>query len=168
MHLRPFHCLWRWPLLGVALWLSACASYAPPENLVGMSRADVVQRMGPPEMERRADAGSRLEFPRGRYGKQTWFIYFDTAGRATRAEQVLTEANFNLIVPGMSQDEVRQRLGRPGDEQLLLRERGVVWSYRYENYFCQWFQVEISKEREVRSAGYGQPPECDPPDRARR
>lgn len=166
MHIRPSSR--HWPLIGAALLLSTCASYAPPANLVGMSRADVVRLMGPPEMERPEDGGSRLEFPRGRYGKHTWFIHFDAEGRATRAEQVLTEANFNLIVPGMKQDEVRQRLGRPGDEQLLLRERGVVWSYRYDNTLCQWFQVEISKEQEVRSAGYGQPPECDPPDRARR
>ena len=51
-------------------------------------------------------------------------------------------------------------LGRPSEVQGLARARGDVWSYRYENQFCQWFQVEITKEQQVRSAGYGQPPEC--------
>ena len=65
-----------------------------------------------------------------------------------------------IAAGGMAQAEVLQRLGRPGEVQGLARSRGTVWSYRYENPFCQWFQVEISQERTVRSAGYGEPPEC--------
>jgi hypothetical protein len=87
-------------------------------------------------------------------GVHTWFVYLDASGRAIRSEQVLTEQNFNQISPVMSQEEVRQRLGRPGEVQGLARSRGVVWSYRYENPFCQWFQVELSQERQVRSTGY--------------
>ena len=117
---------WNWLLLSLAL-LPACASYAPPAVLSGMSRDEVLARMGPPDKERRLDAGSRLEFPRGPLGKQTWFVYFDTAGRASRAEQVLTEQNFSRIDVGMAQDDVRQLLGRPGVVQALGRERGVVW-----------------------------------------
>jgi TolB-like protein len=45
--------------------------------------------------------------------------------------------------------------------QGLARARGVVWSYRYENQFCDWFQVELSLQQQVRSAGYGKPPECE-------
>lgn len=153
---------WIWLLLGLAL-LPACSSYAPPDALAGMSRDELVARMGPPDLERRLDAGSRLEFPRGPRGTQTWFVYFDAAGRATRAEQVLTEQNFNRVDVGMAQDDVRQLLGRPGEVQKLARSRGVVWSYRYDNFLCQWFQVELSQEQRVRSAGYDQPPECDEP-----
>ncbi|OIQ67545.1 DNA-binding transcriptional activator OsmE [mine drainage metagenome] len=97
-------------------------------------------------------------------GHHTWFVYLDATGHATRAEQVLTEPNFNQITPGMTQDEVRQRLGRPSQTQGLARSRGVVWSYRYENPFCQWFQVEIAQDQKVRSTGYGEPPECERPD----
>ena len=157
---------WSWLLLSLAL-LPACASYAPPAVLPGMSRDEVLARMGQPDMERRLDAGSRLEFPRGPFGKQTWFVYLDAAGRASRAEQVLSEQNFSRIDVGMAQDDVRQLLGRPGVVQVLGRARGVVWSYRYDNYSCLWFQVELSLQQQVRSAGYGQPPECEPPnDRA--
>lgn len=149
--------LFPWGLL--LLLLSACSSYAPPAALAGMSRDEVVVRMGPPDMERRLDAGSRLEFPRGPYGKHTWFVYFDAAGRATRAEQVLTEQNFSRVDVGMAQDEVRQLLGRPSEVQVLGRQRGLVWSYRY-NSLCRWFQVELSLQQQVRSAGYGELPEC--------
>jgi len=140
--------------------LPSCSSYSPPDALAGMSREEVVARMGPPDMERRMDDGNRLEFPRGPYGKHTWFVYFDAAGRASRAEQVLTEQNFSRIDVGMAQDDVRQLLGRPGEVKALGRARGVVWSYRFENSFCNWFQVELSLQQQVRSAGYGQPPEC--------
>lgn len=154
---------WSWLLLCLPL-LPACSSYAPPDTLASMSRDEVVARMGRPDMERRVGTGSRLEFPGGPFGKQTWFVYFDAAGRANRAEQVLTEQNFNLVNAGMAQDDVRQLLGRPGEVQPLGRARGVVWSYRYDNYLCLWFQVELSLQQQVRSAGYGQPPECDRPD----
>ncbi len=140
-------------------FLAACSGYVPPDALQGMHRDEVVARMGPPEMERRQDAGSRLEFPRGPYGKQTWFVYLDASGRASRAEQVLTEQNFSRVDVGMAQEEVRLLLGRPGNVQVLGRERGVVWSYRYPS-LCNWFQVEFTLQMSVRSAGYGEPPEC--------
>jgi hypothetical protein len=140
--------------------LSACAGYAPPTDLSGLSRDEIVARMGPPEVQRQVAGGSRLEFPRGPYGVHTWFVYLDPNGRATRSEQVLTESNFLRINPGMGQEEARQVLGRPGEVEALGRNRGQVWSYRYENPFCRWFQVEIAQDQTVRSAGYGEPPEC--------
>jgi hypothetical protein len=147
-----------WIVLSV---LTACSSYAPPASLAGIDREALLARMGPPDVVRQTATGSRLEFPRGPMGHHTWFVYLDAGGQATRAEQVLTEPNFNQITPDMAQDEVRQRLGRPSETQGLARARGVVWSYRYENHFCQWFQVEISLEQTVRSAGYSEPPECE-------
>jgi hypothetical protein len=144
--------------------LTACSSYAPPMNLTGVTKDELVAKMGTPDMQRQTATGTRLEFPRGPLGHHTWFVYLDAAGHAIRSEQVLTESNFNQIAPGLSQGEVRERLGRPSDVQGLGRSRGVVWSYRYENSLCQWFQVEISQEQLVRSAGYGEPPECTKPD----
>lgn len=158
------HRLLLWNCLLPCLLLGACAGYAPPDRMIGMSRDELVLRMGQPEMERRVGEDSRLEFPRGPYGQHTWFVYFNAAGKAIRAEQVLTEKNFGQIDAGMTQDDVRQLLGRPSEVQLLGRARGVVWNYRYENNFCQWFQVELSLQQQVRSAGYGEPPECRAPD----
>ena len=54
--------LWRGMWMCLPL-LTACSSYAPPPLLSGMSRNEVVTRMGSPAMERKVDAGSRLEFP---------------------------------------------------------------------------------------------------------
>ncbi len=151
----------------LCLLLSACSGYAPPAALSGMARAAVITQMGQPDQDRLIEGGSRLEFPRGPYGRHTWFVYFDAAGRASRVEQVLTEQNFMRIDAGMAQNDVRMLLGRPSEVSLLGRARGMVWNYRYETHDCKWFQVELSLEKEVRSAGYGEPPECaGPNDRA--
>jgi hypothetical protein len=140
--------------------LSSCATYQPKSLQVGMDRAAVLQRMGAPETERKLDTGLRLEYPNGPYGIDTWFVDLDGSSRVTRIEQVLTEENFAKVQPDMAQSDLRALLGRPGEVQKLGRDRGVVWSYRYENYKCQWFQAEISAEQKVRSAGLGIPPEC--------
>lgn len=70
---------------------------------------------------------------------------------------------FTFVELDRSDHTDRRRLGRPGEVQVLGRSRGVVWSYRYESAVCQWFQVELTREQTVRSAGYGRPPECDKP-----
>lgn len=148
-----------WSLVGV-LFLSACSGYGPPQNLAGVTREQIVASMGPPDVQRQVEGGTRLEFPRGPYGRHTWFVYLDATGRAIRSEQVLTEANFTQINPGMTRDAVLLRLGRPGEVEGLGRSRGSIWSYRFEGPFCRWFQIEMSLEQTVRSAGYGEPPEC--------
>ena len=152
---------WEW--LIPCLLLAACSAYAPPEAVIGMSRDEVLLRMGKPDMELPSKDGSRLEFPRGPFGRHTWFVYLDGNGKVSRVEQVLTEQNFSRISPDMTQAEVRQLLGRPSAVQGLARDRGVLWNYRFENNDCLWFQVELSLEQRVRSAGYGEPPECRGP-----
>jgi hypothetical protein len=148
------------PVLMLCLLLSACSGYAPSDALIGMNRDQLGARMGQPDIERQYSDAVRLEFPSGPFGTHTWFVYLDASGRVSRAEQALNEKNFILINPGMSQDDVRKTLGRPSEVQFLGRSRGVVWNYRYENNSCLWFQVELSLEQQVRSAGYGDPPEC--------
>ena len=149
-----------WSVMGV-VFLTACSGYAPPAQVIGMTQAQLVDQMGQPDTVRQVAGVTRLEFPRGPMGHHTWFVDVDANGKIVKSEQVLSELNFNQITPGMTQDDVRQRLGRPSETQGLGRSRGMVWSYRYENHFCQWFQVELSQEQQVRSTGYGQPPECE-------
>lgn len=151
-------------VLASAVMLSACSSVVPLVAQPGATEQQIVARLGRPEIRRTMEGGlTRLEYPGGPYGRQTWFVDVDAAGSAVRSEQVLTEENFNRITPGMARDAVRQRLGRPGEVLTLGRSRGVVWSYRFDSPFCQWFQVEIAADQTVRSTGYGEPPECDQP-----
>ena len=85
-------------------------------------------------------------------------------GRVLRWEQVLREDQFNLIVPGMTTDEVRFRIGRPGEVSGIWRG-ATVWSWRYETPFCQWFRVGLGATGVVEDTGYGPDPLCDDDDR---
>ena len=144
-----------------ALSLQACASYGPDTSFVGLSRCDVIARLGQPEPPATQPAeANRLDFPRGPMGKETFFIYFDDQGKAIRFVQSLTEERFSQILPGMSTEDVIRLIGVSRSTFGLARERGFVWNYRYLSPFCQWFQIEFAKEGKVRSTGYGKPPEC--------
>ncbi|GAB4399875.1 MAG: hypothetical protein OHK0048_14250 [Rhodoferax sp.] len=160
--MHPSNTSWILRGLGLALAgsLAACSSYGP-----GAAQGEPVQalmaRMGAPEVQRVVNGQTRLEYPRGPMGHHTWFITLDAQGRVGQIEQVLTEARFAQVLPGQTAQAVRLLLGRPSEVQGLARNRGTVWSYRYESRpFCQWFQVEFDAQDRVRSTGYGEPPEC--------
>lgn len=144
----------------LALLLSACAGYAPNNRMLGSSREQVIQIMGPPSTELATPEGQVMQYPRGPAGKQTYFVYLDQNGTLARWTQVLDEKNFALIKPGMRRDEVVAIIGESRDSFGLARERGYVWNYRYVNPHCFWFQIEFTAENLVRSTGYGTPPEC--------
>lgn len=140
--------------------ITACSSYGPSQKLEGKSRAEVVATMGPPTQQKSLQDGTRLVYARGPYGLHTYMIDFDRADILTQWKQVLHEKNFENINPGMSGQEVEGVIGPSLEKTLLGRSRGEVWSYRFENSLCIWFQVELDKQLIVRSAGYGIPPEC--------
>ncbi|MFZ9733552.1 MAG: hypothetical protein ACO3DD_02670 [Burkholderiaceae bacterium] len=140
--------------------ISGCASYGPSQKLIGKSRAEVVAIMGPPTQQKSLQDGTRLVYARGPYGLHTYMIDFNRSDVLTQWKQVLHEKNFESITPGMSGQEVEAIIGPSLEKSLLGRSRGEVWSYRFENSLCIWFQVELDKQLLVRSAGYGIPPEC--------
>ncbi|MDQ6680011.1 MAG: hypothetical protein M3Y67_03480, partial [Pseudomonadota bacterium] len=105
----------RFTLLVAALALSACGLLKPPGSLppgtpISQARASFGGTTGEYALP---GGGTRLEFAQGAFGRQTFMLDFDAGGRLVKSEQVLTEANFATVVPGMSAAEVRMRLGRP-------------------------------------------------------
>ncbi len=148
--------------LAATVLLTGCAtSYAPSPEIIGATTDEVIARLGPPIPRPESLMNvRRLDFPRGPYGRHTYFVYFDEQGRAERIAQVLDEKNFARIKRDMSQAEVVDIIGVSRDTFLLGRDRGYVWNYRYITPLCQWFQIEFTLEGKVRSTGYGLPPEC--------
>ncbi len=150
-------------LMNVAgvLLVSGCTAYAPNHGYIGLSRDEAIQALGKPNpMPDELDTAQRLDFPRGPFGKHTYSVYFDERGRVSGFRQLLTEDSFEKIVPGMDAADVISLIGISKDTFLLGRERGYVWSYRYDTPLCRWFQIEFTLENKVRSAGYSKPPEC--------
>lgn len=96
------------------------------------TEAEVRSRLGAPETERQAIDGSRrLEYPRGPMGDETYMVDIDRNGLYLGATQVLTAETFAMIHPGMTQDEVRQLLGKPTQVARYPLKPETVWSWRW-------------------------------------
>ncbi len=120
----------------------------------------MIELLGTPTAERTLERGSLLEYAKGPYGKHTFFVTLGPQGTVEKWDQVLHWKNFEKIKPGMSKEAVLALIGQSSEIVRLARDRGEVWSYRYETSFCVWFQIEFTAEGRVRSAGDGFPPEC--------
>ena len=150
------------PALALAGLLGACAVAGPQNYAKGSSAASVIQGMGAPSGQHTlASGGRRLEYAGGAFGRRTYMFDFDASDQLVNAEQVLTEARFNAIKAGMSSALVLSQIGKPATTWPIPRQRQIVWSYRYESPFCQWFMVGMSPEGQVVDTAYGPDPLCE-------
>lgn len=150
--------------LGLAL-LCALAGCATPGSLPAGTTLDQARRgwIAPTGEYALPGGGTRLEFARGAFGKETTMLDFDANGTLVGSQQALTEQNFAHIVAGMPAAEVRMRLGRPAQVFAAgWQEKFHVWNYRFAGGDCVWFQVSISDlAQRVTDAGMGRDPACD-------
>lgn len=100
----------------------------------GISTAtDVRKILGQPTFEWREPDGSYTwEFPRGPTGVVTYMVDIGPDHVLKAIRQVLTEAYFGKIQPGMSQEAVRKLIGRPGETMPFPNLQEEVWSWRFE------------------------------------
>ena len=147
-----------------ALLLAGCAGPGITPLPAGADEAALRQRWGEPSARYSLPAGSRLEYATGPYGLTTWMVDLDAAGRVLGAQQVLTDRHLQAVqgrLPGMTRDELLRVLGRPGERRGGGWQGGEVWSWRYFNPFCLWFQVSIGDDGRVRDGAFGPDPRCD-------
>ena len=142
---------------------AGCATPAPAP---GQSRDAVLAAWGAPKARHALAAGAeRLEYSSGPFGRTTWMVDLDAAGRATAVAQVLNDAHFAEFqgrAPGIGRAELLRTLGTPGERRGAGRMGGELWSWRYPTNDCLWFQVTIDTAADkVRDAGYGIDPRCD-------
>ena len=74
-----------------------------------------------------------------------------------------TEADFAMIKPGMSAQEVLARFGPPTWTFGVRQENLTIWNYRYNPLDCVIHQVSVRPDGTVRDAGSGWDPACDGP-----
>ena len=145
---------------GLAALASGCAT-PPPSS--GAARAEVIKAWGvPTAVYALTPAGERLEYASGPYGRTTWMIDIDAAGRVLQARQVLGDSELMLFQQhaGLTRDEVLRRIGSPG-ERRTARRGGEVWSWRYPTNDCLWFQVSVARDGSTDSGAFAIDPECD-------
>ena len=158
-------------LMRLALLLLSAACTTPPtaDTPVG----EVLKAWGAPTATYALQpAGQRLEYATGPYGRMTWMVDVDTAGRVTQARQVLNEAEFiklqsaQALTRDMTRDEVLRSIGTPG-ERRGARGGGQTWSWRYPTNDCLWFQLSLDAQGMVQGSGFFIDPVCDAPSDAR-
>ena len=148
-------------LLG-ALMLASCGHLLPGRVALGQGEAEVLAAAGQPTARHALPSGgTRLEYATGPMGRETWMFDIDAQGRVVGIEQVLADAQFLALQPGISREELLRTLGRPGERRSGGRQGGEVWSYRYPNNDCLWFQVSLDDEGRVLSGTYGNDPRCE-------
>ncbi|HEY2022413.1 outer membrane protein assembly factor BamE domain-containing protein [Paraburkholderia sp.] len=96
------------------------------------TEAQIRAQMGKPETERTfTDGSKRFEYPRGPQGLNTYMVDIDRDGKLQAITQVLTAENFAKIRQGMSEDEVRRLLGKPGEIAVFPLKPETVWSWKW-------------------------------------
>ena len=119
--------------LVLALLLGGCASYSGSSLVPGTAnQTDVRQLMGEPAAVHKsvgAPGGESWEYPRGPFGRHTYMVRFDTVGKMTSIDQVLSVAHTAKIAWGQAtRDDVLKLLGRPGTV-YPVRSGGEMWDY---------------------------------------
>lgn len=146
--------------------LAGCAAYGPGDLRAGLPREAVLVSMGVPRLElARPEGGTRLVYARGPMGRETYMVDLDTAGRVQHWHQALGETQFAQLRLGLSREELLYRLGPPAEERPAGRLPGTVWSWRYANNDCLWFQAGVDEQGRYTGGGYAQDPRCDVNDR---
>ena len=126
--------------LACVFFLGGCDREGRPVQEFGLEKlargvsteSDVRMVMGQPDTVWEEDNGERtLEYPKGPEGVRTWMFDIDRNGKLRDYRQVLTEASFGAIRPGMSRDQVRRMLGRPKSVAEYRLKNEEVWDWRY-------------------------------------
>jgi outer membrane protein assembly factor BamE (lipoprotein component of BamABCDE complex) len=142
--------------------LAGCAGYGTDTLRVGQAEAQVIASMGTPTHRYPLPAaGQRLEFARGPIGKHTFMVDLNAAGQVTVWRQVLTDAEFAAITPGMYRDEVLRRIGAPGEvQQIAYHLHRWMWMYRWDDPMCSLFVVVIDDAGQVTEIAHRPDPVC--------
>lgn len=96
------------------------------------TEADVRAQFGEPVAVYPEPDGSRtLEYPRQPEGQRNYMITIGPDGKMTALRQVLKQADFAKVSPGLDKAQVRRLLGRPARTQVFALKREEVWDWRY-------------------------------------
>ena len=112
----------------------------------GMDETQVQAKAGKPDTVRKNADGSQVwVYPEGPLGRQTYMITMGSDRKVKDIRQVLSERYFSQVKAGMSRDEVRELLGRPGEISMFPSRGEEVWSWRYLQVNPMFFNVMFDR-----------------------
>lgn len=141
-------------LLVAALALAGCAfnSVRP-----GMSRDDVLTRMGKPTRILPMEAGTtRLQYSRQPAGQQVFNVDLDAAGRVLSVRQMLEEQEFaRIVVDQWTREDVERAFGPPASIDHVANWPTDIMTYRWLEVQSMFYWVYLDHNNVVRRTGKG-------------
>lgn len=122
-------------LLATASLLAGCDEQRAARLEEGVStEAQVRQQFGEPvQITERADGSKLLSYPRQPEGWTNYEAEIGADGRLVALRQLLTEANFAKVQPGLTQAAVGKLLGRHARELRYASRPGeTVWRWHVQ------------------------------------
>lgn len=137
------------PVLSVAAGalLAGCAVFSPVQP--GMSRAEVLSRLGTPTAVVALPAGERLQYSGQPFGQTATMVDLDASGHVLRERQVLTAAEFAKIQTGWSRADVLREFGPPALIDHVASWDGDVWTYRWRADGDMYYWVYFDRAGKV-------------------
>ena len=127
-------------LFALAALLAGCANFTSVSS--GMPAQQVQAKLGTPETIRKSADGSEVwEYPGGPLGRQTYMVTLGSDRGVREVHQVLSDEYFSKVRAGMSRDDVRRLLGKPGEIMVFGARGEEVWSWRYQEQNPMFFNV---------------------------
>ena len=138
------------------LWLSACAFHPFSAVTPGMSREEVIARMGRPSAIVPLKQGTRLQYSGQPTGQFAFMVDLDAAGRVLSARQVLNARDFARIEPGKwTRDDVLREFGPPARVDRVASWQGDVLTYRWYDLQDLFYWVYLDGNQVVQKAHPG-------------
>lgn len=119
-----------------AALLAGCAGVFNIAGIApGTAREQVIAQAGPPtRVVPLPGGGQRLQYSQQPAGRLAWMVDLDASGRVTGSRQVLTEQEFNRIVPGQwTRADVEREFGPPAWIDSVTSWNGPIMTYRWQD-----------------------------------
>ncbi|HEX4333450.1 MAG TPA: hypothetical protein VH040_15020 [Usitatibacter sp.] len=111
---------------------AGCASYDGRTLQPGASEAEVKGLMGAPAIEvPRGEGGTRLAYPKGPLGTQTFMADLGPDHRLISVRNVLTDGVFDRLQAGITEKDVLAAIGPPNRTMAFSLSHTHAWEYRY-------------------------------------
>ena len=107
------------------------------------------------------DGSRQFEYPRQPEGWTNYLITIGPDGKMSSLRQLLNEANFAKVLPGLSGMQVRAMLGRPAQQQRfeLKNEDVLSWRFKQNGQDPKLFSVTFVNGKATASGIFDDPRE---------
>lgn len=124
-------------MTGIALLAAACANFSAISP--GTPAPEIQSRFGAPGTVWKNPDGSEVwEYPQGPLGVQTYMIAMGPNQAVREVREVLSEEFLDKVQPGMSRDEVRRLIGKPGETAYFPARDEEVWTWRIKEFHFRY------------------------------